>query len=294
MKALWFAASAIAAANAAPGSAQMQVQAQTGRPAAPAGAVPLGKLPAQARPVAYRIEVTVLPESQGFSGHTEIDVDVVKPTRSLYLHGLGLAVQKATVGGRPARWSEVDASGVVRLDFDAVLPAGRTTLAFDYTAPFMTGSEGLYQEGRRRLVRLDADGGDRRAAHVPRLRRARVQDAVHDRHHHARRDLKAFANTPRGAHHPRRRRPRPPRVRRVEAAADLSGRDRGRRFRRGRGTGTGERRAHRRAPLSRDRHQGAESASRHRRGGGAEDPGAARGIPASRTLTRSSTRSPRR
>jgi aminopeptidase N len=135
------AASAIAVALAAPSAARAPKT-------IPAGAVPLGRLPAAARPVAYRIELTVLPEAQGFSGHSEIDVTIAKPTRTLYLHGLGLTMQKATatLGGAlvAARWTEVDPSGVVRLDFDSPLPAGRTTLTFDYTAPFMTGSEGLY------------------------------------------------------------------------------------------------------------------------------------------------------
>jgi aminopeptidase N len=141
MKTMWLAASAIAVTLAAPGAAKAPKAAAT-------GAVPLGRLPAAARPIAYRIELTVLPESQGFSGHTEIDVTIVKPTRSLYLHGLGLKMQNAvaSVRGAPvaARWTEVDPSGVVRLDFASPLPAGRTTLTFDYTAPFMTGSEGLY------------------------------------------------------------------------------------------------------------------------------------------------------
>ncbi|KQT32628.1 hypothetical protein ASG29_12845 [Sphingomonas sp. Leaf412] len=114
----------------------------------PAAGVPLGKLPDAARPVAYRLELTVLPEAKAFSGRAEIDVDVRRATRFLYLHGQDLTVARvvARVGGTdvPARYAQVDSSGVARLDFDRPLPAGRTTLTFDYTAPFMTGDEGLY------------------------------------------------------------------------------------------------------------------------------------------------------
>lgn len=194
MKGLWLAAAALGTVMAAPGTAQ------TPRQARGTAAVPVGRLPAAARPVAYRLELTVLPASQGFSGHSEIDVDVAKPTRFLYLHGLGLSVQKATatVRGAPvtARWTEVDPSGVVRLDFDAPLPAGRTTLAFDYTAPFMTGSEGLYHAkvgddwyAWTQMEPIDArrmfPGFDEPGFKTP----FRIGITTH-------RELKAFANTP--------------------------------------------------------------------------------------------------
>jgi aminopeptidase N len=112
-------------------------------------AVPLGRLSDAARPTAYRIDLVVDPSQPRFGGHAEIDTRVAAPTRSLYLHGNGLTVTRAVAraGTRTiaARYTQVDASGVVRLDFDAALPAGAVTLIFDYDAPFMTGGEGLYR-----------------------------------------------------------------------------------------------------------------------------------------------------
>ncbi|PZQ58908.1 MAG: peptidase M1 [Sphingomonas taxi] len=112
-------------------------------------AVPLGQLPDAARPLGYRLDLTVRPEQERFTGHAEIDTQVARATRSLFLHGSDLNVTRVVArrGGRTiaARYAQVDPSGVARLDFDAELPAGRVTLIFDYDAPFMTGSEGLYR-----------------------------------------------------------------------------------------------------------------------------------------------------
>lgn len=110
---------------------------------------PRGKLPDLARPTAYRIDLTVLPDTPGFTGRDEIDVIVKAPTRRLYMHGKDLKVASAVarVGGReiPARWSEVDPSGVVRLDFGSDLPAGAVTLAFAYEGRFRDSPSGIYR-----------------------------------------------------------------------------------------------------------------------------------------------------
>lgn len=129
----------LAAQSAAPQAAVAQSAAE----------IPLGKLSDAAKPVAYRLDLTVLPDRPRFSGHAEIDVDVKQPTAFLFLHGRGLKVAKAVarVGGQTiaARYSEVESSGVARLDFAKPVPAGRVTLAFDYDAPFGDGASGLYR-----------------------------------------------------------------------------------------------------------------------------------------------------
>ena len=111
--------------------------------------VPVGQLSDAARPLGYRIDLTVRPAQERFAGHAEIDTEIRRTTRNLFLHGLGLEVQRviARVDGQTvtARYTQVDPSGVARLDFASDLPAGRVTLIFDYTASFMTGSEGLYR-----------------------------------------------------------------------------------------------------------------------------------------------------
>ena len=110
--------------------------------------VPQGLLPDTARPVAYRLDLTVLPDQPRFSGHTEIDVVLKAPTRSLYMHGRDLKVTTALarVGTAvtAATYTQVDPLGVVRLDFAKPLPAGKATLVFDYSAAFADGSAGLF------------------------------------------------------------------------------------------------------------------------------------------------------
>jgi aminopeptidase N len=110
-------------------------------------AAPKGKLPDAARPLAYRLAFTIDPDKPRFSGHDEIVVKA--PTAKLYLHGrdLNVASVGARVGGRtiPARYTQVDPTGVVRLDFAQALPAGAATLVFDYDGAFGSSASGLYR-----------------------------------------------------------------------------------------------------------------------------------------------------
>jgi aminopeptidase N len=109
---------------------------------------PKGKLPDTARPTAYRLDFTIMPEADRFSGHDEIDITVNQPSRSLYLHGRDLSVTKAVavVSGKTitAKWTQVDDTGTARLDFAQPLPAGKATLKFDYSAPFGDSASGLF------------------------------------------------------------------------------------------------------------------------------------------------------
>lgn len=145
MRRLLTAASTLALLLAAPALAAPPAETPiTADPAAPKG-----KLPDQAQPTAYRLDLRILPDQSRFSGHAEIDLLVRADTKSLYLHGRDLKIAKATVliGGKavPAKWVQVDKTGTARLDFATTLPAGKTTLAFDYDAPFGDSPAGLYR-----------------------------------------------------------------------------------------------------------------------------------------------------
>lgn len=111
--------------------------------------VPVGILSDAATPSAYRLDLTIIPDQERFSGHAEIDVTLKGATSSLYLHGRDLKVAGtvAKVGGKTikAAYSEVDSTGVARLDFAKVLPAGKATLVFDYDAPFGDSPAGIYR-----------------------------------------------------------------------------------------------------------------------------------------------------
>lgn len=111
--------------------------------------IPLGKLPDAARPTAYRLDMTIIPDQPRFSGHNEIDVVLKQPTRSLYLHGRGLNVRRvaANASGKTvsATWQEVDPSGVARLDFESDLPSGPITLVFDFDGAFSDTPSSLHR-----------------------------------------------------------------------------------------------------------------------------------------------------
>jgi aminopeptidase N len=52
----------------------------------------------------------------------------------------------AIVGGKtiPVKWTQVDQTGTARIDFPQVMPAGKMTLAFDYTALFGDSAAGMF------------------------------------------------------------------------------------------------------------------------------------------------------
>ncbi len=109
---------------------------------------PPGKLSHEVTPIAYRLDLTVDPEKERFSGHVEIDTVAVSRA-SYFLHGRDLAITSATAkaGGKTfiGHWHQVDDTGVAELSFDEKLPVGPVTLAFDYDAAFENGPSGFFR-----------------------------------------------------------------------------------------------------------------------------------------------------
>lgn len=169
--------------------------------------VPLGRLPDTVKPTAYRIDLKVDPAQAEYSGHVEIDAEVAAPTRTVFLHGLGLKVSRAEVlaDGKvmTVKWTDVDPSGVARLDLPGNLPAGKVSFRFDYSTGFREGAEGLFRAkvgedwyAWTQMEPLDArrmfPGFDEPGFKVP----FTVSLTVPNR-------LKAFANTPEVAAEPK-------------------------------------------------------------------------------------------
>ena len=123
-------------------------------PSSPATAAPLPELqlPRDAVPVAYRLEVTLVPDRERFEGRVEIDVTVARTLPALFLHARGLDVSSATVtaGGAeiPARLEQLTPEGVARLTPSRPIPAGPATLRFSYSGPWNGQSTGLYRVTR--------------------------------------------------------------------------------------------------------------------------------------------------
>lgn len=129
-------------------AAHAAAPAATTPPIVPDANAPKGKLPDTATPTAYRLDFTILPEADRFSGHDEIDLALKRPVKSLYLHGRDLDVTKASamIGGQtvPAKWVQVDKTGTARMDFEREIPAGNATLVFDYSGAFGDSASGLF------------------------------------------------------------------------------------------------------------------------------------------------------
>ncbi len=118
-------------------------------PAADAAPVPQGQLTGAAQPTAYRLDLTVDPAKERFSGHVEIEVRLKAASTLIDLHGRDLNITRATAsaGGKVlvGTWQQKNTSGLARLAFPEALPAGKVTLSFDYDAEFNTGPAGMFR-----------------------------------------------------------------------------------------------------------------------------------------------------
>jgi len=149
MRSLLLAVSVISLACAAPALADAPAADPAASAAAALAPVPPGKLTDAARPLAYRLDLTVDPAQERFSGHVEIDAALKSASSFVDLHGRDLRMSRATAsaGGKTyvGRWFELDPTGVARLVFDEKLPAGAVTFSFDYDAPFQHGPSGMFR-----------------------------------------------------------------------------------------------------------------------------------------------------
>jgi alanyl aminopeptidase len=122
----------------------------------PAEAPPLGRLPAGVRPLHYTLALEVEPDKPRFAGTVQIEVKLDRPRDVLWMHGKNLDVHHASVraaGGVtvPARWEQVDPSGVAALRLARPVGPGMVVVRAHYHAAFGTKGEGLarMQEGGR-------------------------------------------------------------------------------------------------------------------------------------------------
>jgi aminopeptidase N len=111
--------------------------------------LPEGRLGDAVRPLTYRLDLTVNPDNQRFSGHVEIDATLKAPSSQIFIHGRDLAMHKAmaTAGGKVLTgiWQQSEPTGVAVLTFAEPLPAGPVTFTFDYDAEFASGPAGLFR-----------------------------------------------------------------------------------------------------------------------------------------------------
>lgn len=116
---------------------------------APPPAYPEGRLDDAVKPSAYRLDFTVDPAKERFSGKVEIDAVLKAPSAALFIHGRDLVMRSAVASANgkayPGTWKQLDDTGVAQLTFAQALPAGKVTLAFDYDASFGSGPAGMFR-----------------------------------------------------------------------------------------------------------------------------------------------------
>ena len=110
---------------------------------------PAFRLDGSVVPLRYRLDLTVDPASDRFSGTMEIDVRIIKASPLIWLHGSGIDVSEAVV--RSSTGSELPAKAIapgkdfIGLQMEKPVPSGEATLRIRYSAAFARqGNEGLF------------------------------------------------------------------------------------------------------------------------------------------------------
>jgi alanyl aminopeptidase len=128
MKRIWVLAIAVSAAAASVSAVPGPVAAP---PAAALETPPTLRLPKTARPLGYAVDLTVVPEKEAFSGVVDIEIQLDRPVRVIWVNATGLAISEAsleTKGRRiPAR----------------ILPGGEDFVGFSFKRPAGPGQARL-------------------------------------------------------------------------------------------------------------------------------------------------------
>ena len=115
---------------------------------AAADEIPRGQLSRDVTPVAYEVDLTIVPEMDGFSGSVIIDLDIAPGKDHFYLHGKDIVASNVQVTSGEqvltASYEQVDDTGIVKIGLPQAVQ-GRVHLQIDYDAPFNKALQGLYK-----------------------------------------------------------------------------------------------------------------------------------------------------
>jgi alanyl aminopeptidase len=118
------------------------------------------------RPSRYRIELSLVPDHETFTGKTTIDVQLVTPKSMIWLNALGLTITEAGTQDQPAQVIQ-GRPGFVGLQFKHPLEAGRAQLRFTYSGRISrTASAGVFQlaSGKNWYIYTQFEATDARRA----------------------------------------------------------------------------------------------------------------------------------
>lgn len=123
---------------------------QTAEPTQRHPAAPKLQLPAGVTPLAYQLDLIVIPERETFSGRARIDIRFDAATDGFWMHGRGLDVDKVSlhVGDSivPATYQQVTRDGVVRISLAQPIAPQTAQLDISYRGRFSNLLEGLFRK----------------------------------------------------------------------------------------------------------------------------------------------------
>ncbi len=119
--------------------------------------IPHAMLGDNVTPTAYRLELVMNPDDDGYKGVVEIDVIIANPTSKIWLHG-----KEMTVTGAKAQLtsgksidlkftslpSDEAPSGIAKLTSETPLPSGAATLILPYETPYNMNLNSAYKVER--------------------------------------------------------------------------------------------------------------------------------------------------
>jgi alanyl aminopeptidase len=121
-------------------------------------------------PVRYRLDLTVIPQQDTFSGKIEIDLDVREPTDVIWLNVRALTIDAAQLsaeGRKQAAKVQTSAGEFAGFAATSAIPAGPAQLRIEYHGAFnKLDSDGLFmlQDGGERYVYSDFEPTNARKA----------------------------------------------------------------------------------------------------------------------------------
>ena len=109
---------------------------------------PTLRLPDTVRPVRYRLDLTIVPQQDTFTGRIAIDLQVLKPTETIWLNARGLTFDSTeiTIGGRTQPVTVKATDQFAGFTAPSPIPAGTAQLRISYHGAFnKLGSDGLFK-----------------------------------------------------------------------------------------------------------------------------------------------------
>ncbi|TNE57346.1 MAG: M1 family peptidase [Alphaproteobacteria bacterium] len=113
-------------------------------------ALPHGQLPDGVAPTHYALDLTLVPEADGFDGLVVIDIEVTTALDHIFIHAEELDLQQVTLFEGAALVGDVEAvqegkDGETRLTLPRVIEPGNYQLRFEYHANYSSELDGIYK-----------------------------------------------------------------------------------------------------------------------------------------------------